>query len=117
MTAYPTCQSLAAYPPTKVWQPTPPAKVWQPTPPNTRQPHDLRMIPRQPAPGENTNRMKELPNHQKKVEHKTKPNQAQPDKNEDILTLENTYQKPMPMENEEKPLESPPTENKRKNVD
>ena len=55
--------------------------------------------------------MKEPPNHWKKVEHKTKPNQAQSDKNEDILTLENTYQKPMPMENEENPPESPPTEN------
>ena len=54
------------------------------------------------------------PKPPEKVEHKTKPNQAQPDKNEDILTLGNTHQKPMLMEKEENSLESPPTENKRK---
>ena len=44
------------------------------------------------------------------VEHKTKPNQAQSDISEAILALENSYQKPMLVDNEE----SPPTENKRK---
>ena len=58
--------------------------------------------------------MKEPPKPPEKIEHKTKPNQAQSDISEDILTWENTYQKPMPMDNEENPPESPPTENKRK---
>ena len=56
------------------------------------------------------------PNHQKKVERNTKPNYMQPGISEETPTLENTYLKPMPMDNKENPSKTPMTENKRKNV-
>ena len=97
LAAYPTCQSLAAYPTCQSLAAYPTCQSLADFPTCQSLAAYSTQYKASPRPEDDTTATCSRQEHQsnegtpkppEKVEHKTKPNQAQHDKNEDILTLE-----------------------------